>query len=148
MLKTLKIRGPCFLPYKTVEVSGMHWAWRDFYSQMCTKGPRMLRTEGCFYRERNAKPVFCQKAGVAMLSSLVPFVQSVWPNTSWHRILFQVHSHKLFFFFSSQSIEPIFMEGVTWTLQRISMLSYLNCIELTLFLKEIWVCFIVLAGLI
>ena len=52
-----------------------------------------------------------EKAGVAMLSSLVTFVQSVESHTFWHWILFQPHSHKLFL--PSQSIEAIFAEGVT-----------------------------------
>lgn len=59
-----------------------------------------------------------KEAGGYMIPSLVTFAQLVWPKASVTEASSD-SSQKIVSL--SQSIEPIFMEGLAYTLQRISM---------------------------
>lgn len=103
---------------------------RSLCSQMSSREMCNVSTRGCSFKGRNAVPVFCPAGREQMCTTVVRFVLCHRDET---RSSPDPH-HKLPFL--SQSVEPIFTEGVTYILQRVSVQSSLTFIQLNLFLKR------------
>lgn len=79
-------------------------------SQITTREPKMLNTQGCSFGGRLA-----QEAGRRDGDCLVIRVLSVWSETTLDPPTDLYHKLVIL----SESIQPIFMEGGTCTLQRV-----------------------------
>lgn len=95
---------------------------RSLGSQTRSREMRNVSTQGCSFKGRNAGPVFCPAGWEQMCTTVVRFVlcnrDETRSSPDRHRKLP----------FLSQSVEPVFMEGVTCIFQRVSVKSSLTFI--------------------
>ena len=84
-------------------------------SQISTREPKMLNTQGFSFRGRHAHSLIAQKAGRRGGDRLVICVLSVWSETTLDPPTDLYHKLVIL----GESIEPIFMEGGTCPLQRV-----------------------------